>query len=108
MLYELRVYDAVPGKLPNLHARFVAAALPLFARHGVRPVGFWTTYLGDSTHTLTYLLAWEDLAERQRCWDAFQADPDWLVAKEQSEREGPLIARVRSEILQPTHYSALR
>ncbi len=108
MLYELRIYEALPGKLPRLQQRFSEDALPLFTQHGIRQIGFWTTYIGPSLNTLTYLLAWEDLAERQTRWDAFQSDPTWLAAKERSERDGPLLARVESQILSPTAYSALR
>ncbi len=27
MIYELRIYDAVPGRLPDLHARFTNVTL---------------------------------------------------------------------------------
>ena len=108
MIYEMRVYEAVPGKLPALNARFAIATLALFARHGIVAVGFWTTYIGPSANTLTYMLAWEDLGERQRRWDAFQADPDWLAAKGESERDGPLLVRAESIIMKPTEYSALK
>ena len=108
MIYEMRVYEALPGKLPALSARFADHTLRLFERHGISAVGFWTTYIGPSVNTLTYILAWDDLGERQRRWDAFQRDPEWLAAKAASEQGGPLIAQAQSTILQPTAYSALR
>jgi hypothetical protein len=108
MIYEMRLYEAAPGKLPALNARFTNATLGLFARHGIVAVGFWTTYIGPSANTLTYILAWEDLGERQRRWDAFQSDPDWIAAKGASERDGPLLVRVESIIMKPTEYSALQ
>jgi NIPSNAP len=108
MIYEMRVYEAAPGKLPALNARFANAALRLFARHGIVPVGFWTTYIGPSANTLTYILAWEDLGERQLRWDAFQADPEWLAVKAESERDGPLIERAESIIMKPTEYSGMQ
>ena len=61
MIYEMRIYEAQPGKLPALNARFANATLRLFARHGIVAVGFWTTYIGPSANTLTYILAWDDL-----------------------------------------------
>lgn len=108
MIYELRVYEAMPGKLPALNARFSEHTLGFFERHGITPVGFWTTYIGPSTLTLTYMLAWSDLAERQLRWDAFMADPEWLAARAESERDGALTQRVESQILSPTAYSAMR
>lgn len=108
MLYELRVYHVVPGKLPALHARFADHALRLFEKHAIRSVGCWTAYIGPSSQTLTYMLAWEDLGERQRRWDAFSADPEWLAVKADTERDGPLIERAEVSILKPTDYSPLR
>ena len=39
MIYEMRIYEAMPGKLPALNARFANATLRLFARHGIVAVG---------------------------------------------------------------------
>ncbi len=108
MIYELRIYEAMPGKLPQLNTRFAQATLPLFQRHGIQAQGFWVTYIGPSVNTLTYILAWEDLGERQRRWDAFQADPEWQAARVASEREGPLIKQAQSIIMKPTDYSPLQ
>jgi hypothetical protein len=108
MIYELRTYHAVPGKLQALHARFVTGALPLFEKHGITPVGFWTTYIGPSNNQLIYLLEWEDLGERQRRWDDFSSDPEWLRIKAETERDGPLTERVQSTILKPTDYSPMK
>ena len=108
MIYEMRVYEATPGKLAALNARFANAAVHLFAKHGIAAVGFWTTYIGPSANTLTYILAWESLGERERRWDAFQADPEWQRVKAESEQDGPLIERAQSIILKPTEYSELQ
>nr|WP_240940165.1 NIPSNAP family protein [Planosporangium flavigriseum] len=106
-MYELRVYEAAPGKLPALHARFTDHTLRLFARHGITPVGFWTTYIGPSNMQLTYLLRWENLAEREQRWAAFSTDPEWLQARAESERDGPLTTRIENSILAPTEYSPM-
>lgn len=107
MIYELRVYEAIPGKLPALHQRFADQATRLFAKHGIVAIGYWTTYIGPSVNTLTYLLSWNNLGEREQRWDAFQSDPEWLAAKVESERDGLLIQQAQSSILRPTHYSPL-
>jgi hypothetical protein len=108
MIYEMRIYEALPGKLPALNARFANHTLGLFARHGIVTVGFWTTYIGPSNNTLTYILAWDDLGARQQRWEAFQADPDWQAARADSERDGPLLARVESYLMKPTEYSPMQ
>jgi NIPSNAP len=47
MIYELRVYQPVPGQMPKLLARFRDKLLPIWERHGIRPIGFWTTLVGE-------------------------------------------------------------
>jgi hypothetical protein len=77
MIYELRVYHCVPGRLPDLLKRFDTITLKLWEKHGIRQAGFWTTLVGESNQDLTYLLQWESLAEREKKFGAFGADPDW-------------------------------
>ena len=109
MVYELRIYHCVPGRLAALHARFANVTLKLWEKHGIRQTGFFTDYIGDNCSAkLTYLLAWESLAERERVWNAFAADPVWIAARTESEKDGPIVARVENAILSPTAYSALQ
>ena len=72
MIYELRVYQPVPGQMPKLLARFRDKLLPIWERHGIRPIGFWTTVVGESSNELTYILPWESLADRETRWTAFR------------------------------------
>jgi hypothetical protein len=107
MLYEMRVYDTVPGKMPDLLKRFETKTTAIWKKHGIRPVGFFTAMVGASNR-LTYFVAWESLAEREQKWAAFVADPDWKAAVVESEKNGPLVARSTNEILTPTAFSAMK
>jgi hypothetical protein len=108
MIYELRIYSTIPGKLPALLKRFETQTLDIWKKHGIRPTGFWTVALGDGSNDLHYMLGWESLAEREQKWNAFQADPAWHKARDDSEKDGPLIANINSLILRPTTFSAIR
>ena len=108
MIHELRVYRCLPGRLPALLSRFQTATLPLWQKHGIRQAGFWTTLIGESNNDLTYLLAWESLAEREQKWGVFLSDPGWIAARSDSEKDGPIVANVTSSILQPTAFSSVR
>lgn len=108
MIHELRVYHCVPGRLPDLNHRFESITLKIWEKHGIRPVGFWTTLIGDDNQALYYLLEWESLAERERIWNGFMADPAWISARAETEKAGPLVARIQNRILVPTSYSKLR
>jgi hypothetical protein len=107
MIYELRVYDAVPGKLPALSQRFDKVTMGYFVKHDMKVIGFWTDEVGTSNR-LTYLLAFDDLAHRDRAWTAFRADQERLKIFEETERDGPLVARIENTIMRPTGYSPLQ
>ncbi|WP_375451337.1 NIPSNAP family protein [uncultured Devosia sp.] len=108
MIYELRIYDCLPGRLPALLQRFTDHTLGLWERHGIRQAGFFTTVVGDSNQRLTYFLAWESLAERQAKWTAFTTDPDWHTARDASERDGQIVANVTNQLLAPTAFSSVK
>lgn len=108
MIYELRIYRCVPGRLPALLKRFEGVTLALWERHGIRQAGFWTTAIGESNQDLTYLLAWESMGEREQKWNAFQSDPEWLEKRAASERDGAIVGNISSQFLAPTAFSSVR
>ena len=87
MIYEIRVYRCVPGRLPALLKRFETITLKLWEKHGIRQAGFWTTLVGESNQDLTYMLAWESLAERDQKWGAFSTDPEWVSKRAETEKK---------------------
>jgi hypothetical protein len=107
MIYELRVYRSLPGKMPALLRRFEDHTIKVWKRIGIRPVGFWTTLIGESNQQLTYMLVWESMAEREKLWGAFIADAEWTKVAAQSESEGPLVQNIANELLRPTSFSAM-
>ena len=108
MIYELRIYHAVPGRLPDLLKRFDTITLKIWERHGIKQAGFWTVLVGDSNQALYYLLQWESLADREKKWATFQADPAWIAARAESERDGPILANVKSMLMTPTAFSSVK
>ncbi len=108
MIYELRIYCSVPGRLPALISRFQNHTLRIWEKHGIRQAGFWTTLVGESNQQLTYMLAWDSLAEREKRWGAFLADPEWIATAAETEKDGQLVQNIRNELLMPTAFSSLR
>ena len=108
MIYELRIYDCLPGRLPALLKRFNDHTLALWDKHGIRQAGFFTTMIGESSQRLTYFVAWESLAERQTKWTAFATDPVWLKVRDDSERDGQILANISSQFLTPTAFSSVK
>ena len=76
MIYELRIYRCVPGRQPALLSRFENETLRIWEKHGIRQAGFWTTLIGKSSQEITYMLAWDSMAEREKRWGAFSPIPN--------------------------------
>ena len=108
MIYELRIYKCVPGRLPALQNRFANITLKLWEKHGIKQAGFWTVLIGDGNHDLHYFLAWESLADREQKWAKFQADPNWISARAETEKDGAIVAKVVNSFLQPTSFSSVK
>src|SRR5713101_4786516 len=108
MIYEMRVYRCIPGRLPALLKRFETITLNLWEKHGIRQAGFFTTLVGESHQELTYLLAWESLADREKKWAAFQSDPEWIEARAKTEADGQIVGNIVNQLLAPTAFSAVK
>ena len=108
MIYEQRIYKAVPGRLPALLNRFATITLKIWDKHGIKQHGFFTTLVGESNQELTYYLVWESLADREKKWAAFQADPEWIAKRAETEKDGAIVANVDVQILQPTAFSSVK
>ena len=107
MIYEWRVYEILPGRMANINNRFANITLKLFQKHGIKVIGFWEAIVGTS-NTLYYMLAFENMAHREKAFNAFASDPEWIKARAESEKDGPIVSRVHNMLLRPTSYSPLQ
>jgi hypothetical protein len=108
MIYEYRIYRCIPGRLPVLLKRFEEHTLKIWEKHGIKQAGFWTVLVGDGNHDLHYMLAWDSLADREKKWNTFQADAAWHKARDDSEKDGPIIANITSSLLRPAAFSSVK
>ena len=104
MIYEMRTYYAMPGKLRAVVQRFADVTHAIFLQYGFRPVGYWTEAFGDNSK-FHYMLAWEDDAERRQKWAAFREDPERIRAFAETEKDGPIVARIENSIWEATSFS---
>ena len=108
-VFELRTYTAPAGKLPDLNARFRNHTMRIFQKHGMSSVGYWVPQDAPlKDNTLIYILSHESREAAAKSWAAFRADPDWVKAKAESEKDGPLTTKVESVFADPTDFSALK
>ena len=107
--FEMRTYVCHDGRLDALHKRFREHTTKLFEKHGMTNVGYWTPADGDDAKTtLVYILAYPSKEARAAAWKAFMADPDWKKAREESEKDGPIVKQVISKFLTASDYSAIK
>ena len=110
--FELRTYTSSPNNIDNLHARFREHTLGLFTKYGMENIGYWRPVAGQpgADNTLIYILAHKSKEAGLASFDAFRADPEWVKAKEASEKKGggSLTTKVESVYMKPTDYSPIK
>jgi hypothetical protein len=106
-IFELRVYHSPTWRqLKALHERFAGPEIQIFHRVGVHPVFYSSTLIGPNMPNLTYLIPFESLAAREKAWDAFGADPEWIkVRKESIEKHGQISSVIQISLFKATPYS---
>ncbi len=108
-VFELRTYTAPEGKLKDLDARFRDHTLKLFTNHGMTNVGYFHPQdAPNSQNTLIYVLAHKNRDEAKKSWAAFQADPEWVKVRTESEANGRLTTKVESVFMEPVDYSPMK
>ncbi len=109
-VYELRTYYAAPGKMEPLHTRFRDHTLKLFAKHGLTVEGFWKP-LDEKAQSekLVYLLSFPSKEEADQSWKEFREDPDWIKARDESEKDGKLLIKPPESVyLVSTDYAPVK
>ena len=54
------------------------------------------------------MLVWDSMAEREKRWGAFLADPEWAAVVAKTAKEGQLVENVSSQLLTPVAFSAVK
>lgn len=104
-VFELRIYHAVPGKLPALESRFRDTTSKLLAKHGLKVVGYWVPEGSPGwDNTFIFLVAHSSLEEAKKHWDALRADPEFqeMIHSEQAYK---LVEKIDSTYMRTTDFS---
>src|SRR5712664_4514285 len=106
VVYELRIYHVVPGKIENLVARFRDHTMRLFADHGIKSVAYWTA-VEEPVKSITFFYILEHPSREAAAanWKAFQDDPEWKSVKDKSEENGKIVEKVDSPFMALTDFS---
>ena len=106
-IFELRTYESHSDRAAlNKLRMFNAGEVPIFRRAGLTPVFFGETLVGAKMPSLTYMLAFSDLASRDKAWTSFLKDPEWkTLSTDPQYRDN--VSAITDVILQPTAYSQI-
>lgn len=108
-VFELRVYHALPGRLPALEANFRDHNIALLQKHGITSVGYWIPQDPPaSADTLIFLLAHDNREAAAQHWKEFLADPEFQKAAKESLSGGKILEKIETTYLSPTDYSPMK
>ena len=111
-VFELRIYHAVPGKLPALESRFRGTTSQLLAKHDLKVVGYWVAddaAAADNTlsNTFVFLVAHSTREDAKKNWDSMWVDPG-VQEMVKSEKAEKLVEKVDGTYLRPTDFSPMK
>ncbi|MGD0758774.1 MAG: NIPSNAP family protein [Candidatus Sulfotelmatobacter sp.] len=107
-VFELRVYHAIPGKLPALESRFRNTTSKLLAKHDLKVVGYWVPEGAPAwDNTFVDILAYSSREEANKNWAAFVADPEFQEVIK-SEQANKLVEKEESTYMHPTDFSPMK
>ena len=99
MIFRLRRYQVVPGKLEAFTELFAARLLPIQRRHGARLVGRWAS---EDERFVVALWAYDDREAYEAIQARVHADPESAAAREHRRALEPLFTDVTEELLVST------
>jgi len=106
-LFELRRYESHSKKASKKKIEmFNTGEIAIFRRTGITPVFFGETLIGDRLPNLTYLSVFQDMAEREKNWAVFRADPEWEKLRTKPEyADSEIVSNTSIVFLRPAAYS---
>lgn len=109
-LFELRTYESRNAfSLRNKVDMFNQEEIKIFRACGMLPIFFGQGVIGTRLPSLTYMLGYENMAAREKAWDAFRTNPDWARVKNKPGWTDPeAVSNIQASFLRPTAYSQIR
>jgi hypothetical protein len=109
-LFELRTYESHNERAHRAKVRMFdeMGEIDIFRRCGLTPVFFSRTLAGPRMPSLVYMLVHENLAARDKSWDAFRTDPDWKKLSATPGYTDPeIVSNITTVLLRPAAYSQI-
>ena len=107
-ILELRRYEShsIKAARKKIEMFNKGGEIKIFLKTGLQPVFFGETIIGPRMPNLTYMLVFDDMADRDAKWKIFGSDPDWRQLSKDPEYKDT-VSNITDIILRPTPYSQI-
>jgi hypothetical protein len=109
-LFELRTYESHNERAHRAKVRMFTelGEVEIFRKVGLTPVFFGRTLVGPRQPSFTYMLVHENMAAREKSWDAFRTSPDWKkLASTPGYADAEIVSNITTVFLRPAAYSQI-
>jgi hypothetical protein len=109
-IFELRTYESPNEQALNRKVKmFGDGEIAIFRRCAMLPVFFGQTIVGPNQPNLTYMLAFDDLAAREKAWREFGNNPDWKKLRATPGlSDAEIVSNISNSVLRPLPFSPVR
>lgn len=108
-IFELRTYENPSEKANETKLKmFNTAEIAIFQRTGLTPVFFGNAMVGSHMPQLTYMLTFDNLADREKKWGVFGSDPAWhKLSTTPGYTDPEIITNISNIFLSPAEFSQI-
>jgi hypothetical protein len=109
-IFEIRTYESNNAKtLARKIRMFDEGEIDLFRKAGMVPVFFGETIVGRNMPNLTYMVGYDDLADREKTWSTFVSHPEWKkMLAQPGVSDAEIVSNISNSIVRPATSSAIR
>jgi hypothetical protein len=106
-VFELRIYESATDQDHKRKVEMMQSGeSEIFTKAGVEQVFYSDTLIGSRLPNLTYMLVFDNMADRDKKWAAFRASDEWKSFSTQPRYAfETIVSNINNFILTPTAYS---
>ena len=107
-IFELRTYEShsIKAARKKIEMFNEGGEIAIFKKTGLQPVFFGETLIGPQMPNLTYMLAFKNMADRDKKWGIFSGDPGWKKLRADTAYKDT-VSNITDIILRPASYSQI-
>ena len=108
-IFELRTYESATDQDHKRKVEMMQSGEgAIFEKAGFSQVFYGDTVIGGRLPNLTYMLSFDNLTERDKCWAAFRDAPAWkAMSSDPHYAFEDIVSNITNLIFTPTAYSQI-